>query len=202
MPKKSNTSSETAAQQAKASSVKPSAARRKKVKTDPVSEAAPDSLVQSAEVTAPSVARPVVATPEVTVQPAAAKDKSAVRHRKAAVAVAAAVVSVPAAEAAPVQETVPLRETVPVADIVVALTRPEPVAQPEIETPLPSAEHYEQPEYLEHSEQSISNLDWHGEVARLAFSYFEQRGFQGGSPEDDWHRAERELHERLVLVAR
>jgi len=31
------------------------------------------------------------------------------------------------------------------------------------------------------------------DVARLAFSYFEQRGYQGGSPEGDWLRAEEEL---------
>lgn len=31
------------------------------------------------------------------------------------------------------------------------------------------------------------------EIARLAHSYWEARGCQGGSPEDDWLRAEREL---------
>lgn len=31
------------------------------------------------------------------------------------------------------------------------------------------------------------------EIARLAFSYWEARGFEGGSPEEDWLRAEREL---------
>ena len=30
-------------------------------------------------------------------------------------------------------------------------------------------------------------------VARLAYSYWEARGGQGGSPEDDWFRAEHEL---------
>jgi hypothetical protein len=30
-------------------------------------------------------------------------------------------------------------------------------------------------------------------VARLAFSYWEARGCQGGSPEEDWLRAEQEL---------
>jgi Protein of unknown function (DUF2934). len=30
-------------------------------------------------------------------------------------------------------------------------------------------------------------------VARLAYSYWESRGGIGGSPEDDWIRAEREL---------
>jgi len=31
------------------------------------------------------------------------------------------------------------------------------------------------------------------EIARLAYSYWEARGCQGGSPEEDWLRAEQEL---------
>ncbi len=31
------------------------------------------------------------------------------------------------------------------------------------------------------------------EIARLAYSYWENRGCQGGSPEEDWFRAEEEL---------
>jgi hypothetical protein len=31
------------------------------------------------------------------------------------------------------------------------------------------------------------------DIAQLAFSYFERRGYQGGSPEEDWLRAEEEL---------
>jgi hypothetical protein len=30
-------------------------------------------------------------------------------------------------------------------------------------------------------------------VAQLAYSYWEARGYQGGSPEEDWLRAEQEL---------
>lgn len=33
----------------------------------------------------------------------------------------------------------------------------------------------------------------HEQIAKLAYSYWEARGFQGGSPEEDWLRAEREL---------
>ncbi len=33
----------------------------------------------------------------------------------------------------------------------------------------------------------------HAEIARLAYSYFEQRGYQPGDPVADWLRAEREL---------
>jgi len=36
----------------------------------------------------------------------------------------------------------------------------------------------------------------HDEVARLAYSYWEARGHQGGSPEDDWFRAQNELRRR------
>ncbi len=34
------------------------------------------------------------------------------------------------------------------------------------------------------------------EIARLAYSYWEARGCQGGCPEDDWIRAESELRSR------
>jgi hypothetical protein len=36
----------------------------------------------------------------------------------------------------------------------------------------------------------------HEQIASLAYSYWQDRGFQGGSPEEDWHRAERELKSR------
>jgi hypothetical protein len=35
----------------------------------------------------------------------------------------------------------------------------------------------------------------HEEISRRAYSYWEARHFQGGSPEEDWFRAERELLE-------
>jgi hypothetical protein len=34
------------------------------------------------------------------------------------------------------------------------------------------------------------------QIAKLAYSYWEARGCQGGSPEEDWSRAEREFHSR------
>jgi Protein of unknown function (DUF2934) len=37
---------------------------------------------------------------------------------------------------------------------------------------------------------------FHDAVARLAYSYWEARGYQGGSPEVDWLRAEQELRAR------
>ena len=34
------------------------------------------------------------------------------------------------------------------------------------------------------------------EIARLAYAHWEARGGEGGSPEEDWFRAERELTAR------
>ncbi len=39
------------------------------------------------------------------------------------------------------------------------------------------------------------------EIARIAFSYWEARGCQGGSPEEDWARAEQEVHSRRKISA-
>jgi hypothetical protein len=36
------------------------------------------------------------------------------------------------------------------------------------------------------------------EIAALAYSYWVTRGYHGGSPEEDWLRAERELHQRAL----
>jgi hypothetical protein len=36
------------------------------------------------------------------------------------------------------------------------------------------------------------------DVARLAHSYWLERGGQGGSPEEDWHRAEQALKARVA----
>jgi len=37
----------------------------------------------------------------------------------------------------------------------------------------------------------------HEEIARLAYSYWEARGWKHGSAEQDWLRAERELRQQL-----
>ncbi len=34
------------------------------------------------------------------------------------------------------------------------------------------------------------------EIEALAYSYWATRGYQGGCPEEDWLRAEQELHQR------
>ena len=40
------------------------------------------------------------------------------------------------------------------------------------------------------------------QIARLAYSYWEGRGFQGGSPEEDWYRAEADIRSRSAKMAR
>ena len=59
-------------------------------------------------------------------------------------------------------------------------TRPERTAAPQEATSETLSEH--QPSY--------------DEIAQLAYSYWEARGCQGGSPEEDWLRAETELRAR------
>jgi hypothetical protein len=39
------------------------------------------------------------------------------------------------------------------------------------------------------------------EIAKLAFSYWEARGCNGGSPEEDWARAEQEVRSRSKVSA-
>jgi len=38
------------------------------------------------------------------------------------------------------------------------------------------------------------------DIAKLAFLYWEARGYQGGSPEEDWLRAEQELRTRSTTL--
>jgi len=38
----------------------------------------------------------------------------------------------------------------------------------------------------------------HSMIAELAFSYAEERGFDGGDPKQDWLRAERSVKEMLA----
>ena len=38
-------------------------------------------------------------------------------------------------------------------------------------------------------------------IAQLAYSFWEARGYQGGSPEEDWQRAEQQLRKRVPVVA-
>ena len=60
------------------------------------------------------------------------------------------------------------------------------VSEPKKETPIPEtvAACYPSPE----------------EISLQAFLYWEARGYQGGSPEEDWLRAEEELRTRALAV--
>jgi hypothetical protein len=40
---------------------------------------------------------------------------------------------------------------------------------------------------------STQSSPHHDQIATLAYSYWEARGYEGGSPEEDWARAEQEL---------
>ena len=40
----------------------------------------------------------------------------------------------------------------------------------------------------------------HEEIARLAYSLWEARGYQGGNPEEDWLRAEEQLRQRAFAT--
>lgn len=50
-----------------------------------------------------------------------------------------------------------------------------------------------EPKALAAAAAGTSHHTSHYQVAELAYSYWERRGFQGGSPEEDWYRAEGEL---------
>lgn len=41
----------------------------------------------------------------------------------------------------------------------------------------------------------------HDEIAALAYSYWADRGYQGGSPDDDWANAEQALRSRKAATA-
>jgi hypothetical protein len=56
----------------------------------------------------------------------------------------------------------------------------------------------EEPDVLEISDDELG-APAHDEIAQLAYSYWESRGYKGGSPWEDWFRAERELKQRGEL---
>jgi Protein of unknown function (DUF2934) len=71
----------------------------------------------------------------------------------------------------------------PPAEIVESLNSEPQIAQPVQVTPLPVYE------------------PTHEAIAALAYSYWEARGYQGGSPEQDWLRAEQELRTSCSAAA-
>ena len=52
------------------------------------------------------------------------------------------------------------------------------------------------------AETPVAAVSEREEIANLAYSYWEARGSQGGSPEEDWSRAEREVRKRRQLSAK
>lgn len=46
--------------------------------------------------------------------------------------------------------------------------------------------------------REFSDEEWYDMVATAAYYRAESRGFEGGSPEDDWYEAEAELRERMA----
>jgi hypothetical protein len=42
--------------------------------------------------------------------------------------------------------------------------------------------------------------DPHAAISMIAYSYWESRGYQGGSQEDDWLRAEQEYRQRFEQI--
>ena len=71
------------------------------------------------------------------------------------------------------------------------------VTPPVVSAPV-SASSDPQPAILETPSAQLSDQE---EIAKVAFSYWETRGCQGGSPEEDWARAEHEVRNRRHVSA-
>ena len=52
--------------------------------------------------------------------------------------------------------------------------------------------------YREEEKTPAVRRPTHEQIARLAYSYWEARGRKEGSPEEDWHRAERVLRGEVL----
>jgi len=68
-------------------------------------------------------------------------------------------------------------------------TRAKAVRATESAAPTPRRHKKATPVAAASTAQTVTSDD----IATLAFSYWEARGYQGGTPEDDWFRAEGEL---------
>jgi len=79
-----------------------------------------------------------------------------------------------------------------------AQPRRSPAAKIHQRSTLPSETYspseFQQPQAVKASEPTRE------EIARLAFSYWEARGYQGGSADEDWLRAEQELRSRTAVA--
>jgi hypothetical protein len=99
------------------------------------------------------------------------------------------VVSTGAAQTAPVRKSAASRPTTRSAPVEVGAT---PAAEPQSATPLAVAY-----QLVEHQVE----VPPQEAVAALAYSYWVARDCQGGSPEEDWLRAEQELRAACVACA-
>ena len=54
------------------------------------------------------------------------------------------------------------------------------------------------PETSQDPRLEFSNDEWYDMVATAAYFRAESRGFEGGSPEEDWYEAEAQLREQLA----
>ncbi len=63
------------------------------------------------------------------------------------------------------------------------------------------AESPEAPVNVSMQTASLSPGAAYDDIARLAYSYWEARGRQGGSPAEDWFRAEQELKSRQEVLS-
>lgn len=55
------------------------------------------------------------------------------------------------------------------------------------------------PAVTDRSESAVASDPTFDEIAQLAYSYWEARGYEGGSSEQDWLRAEQALRGRLTM---
>jgi Protein of unknown function (DUF2934) len=46
----------------------------------------------------------------------------------------------------------------------------------------------------------VSSVNPEEAIAKIAYGYWESRGYQGGSPHEDWVRAEHEYRQRLAAT--
>jgi hypothetical protein len=63
----------------------------------------------------------------------------------------------------------------------------------------PSTKHSKAKTIAAIESEPIKTID-ENEIARLAYLYWEARGYQGGSAEEDWVRAEQELKSNTVTL--
>jgi hypothetical protein len=97
----------------------------------------------------------------------------------------------PKETAAPAKATSPARVAKPNTPRVTAAKHSKVVSSESVLVESASIETVAVQVSSEHSEEA---------VAKIAYSYWESRGYQGGSPLEDWVRAEHEYRQRLAAT--